>query len=327
MSARTSPSRQGGVSLIELMVALLIGAFLLAGAVTMFGKTRDLYRTNETAARLQETARFAMSTIEADLRMANYWGLNSRPDLIDNARTPAQGYPSSLPSAYEDELDACGNNWPLNLTAYVDGSNGAYDLDCDPFSTAVAGADQLTVRRVSAEPIPNDDVDETEGVLKLQTSRIQGTLFADDELPPGYLPPLSESRAVVIHGYYIDQNSDAREGTPSLRRKRLSVSSETPAIIDEEVIAGIEDLQFQIGWDTDNDQNVNFYAEPEATGIPTGTPAVAVRVWLLVRAETEEVGFTDNRAYAYADRASFTPGDSFRRLLISKTIHLRNTRR
>ena len=73
-----------GLSLVELMVAMAIGIFLLAGAVTVFGKTRDLYRTNDAAARLQETARYAMSTIEADLRMANYWGLMSRADLVEN---------------------------------------------------------------------------------------------------------------------------------------------------------------------------------------------------------------------------------------------------
>ncbi len=66
------------------MVAIAIGTFLLAGAISVFGKTRDLYRTNDAAARLQETARYAMSTIEADLRMANYWGLMSRADLIEN---------------------------------------------------------------------------------------------------------------------------------------------------------------------------------------------------------------------------------------------------
>ena len=75
---------QRGMSLIELMVALAIGTFLLAGTITVFGKTRDLYRTNDAAARLQETARYAMGTLEADLRMANYWGLMSRADMIQN---------------------------------------------------------------------------------------------------------------------------------------------------------------------------------------------------------------------------------------------------
>lgn len=318
--------REAGLSLIELMVALAIGVFLLAGALTVFAKTRDLYRTNEAAARLQETARFAMSTIEADVRMANYWGLNSRADLIDNARAPGAGYPTGLDAGFEGDIDACGDNWPVDLTNYVDGTNNSYALACDPKGTAKPNADQLTIRRVSVDAIDPDDVGDTAGLMKLQTSRLQGTIFADDELPSGYLPPLSETRALVVDGYYVDEDSDSRAGTPSLRRKRLDRTGTEPAIVDQEITSGVEDLQFQVGYDTDGDQNVNFYVNPGTGGIPAGAPPVAVRIWLLVRAEQPEVGFVDDRTYVYADR-SVTPNDGFRRLLISKTIHLRNTRR
>ena len=108
--------RQRGMSLVELMVALAIGTFLLAGAISVFAKTRDLYRTNDEAARLQETARYAMSTIEADLRMANYWGLMSRADLIENGPSldlanppdvdPTYTLPAEL-SGYAATIDQC----------------------------------------------------------------------------------------------------------------------------------------------------------------------------------------------------------------------------
>jgi hypothetical protein len=53
---------------------------------------------------------------------------------------------------------------------------------------------------------------------------------------------------------------------------------------------------------------------------------VAVRIWVRVRAEAPERGFTDNRTYQYADIQPFTPNDNFRRVLISRTIYLRNSR-
>jgi Type IV Pilus-assembly protein W len=52
-----------------------------------------------------------------------------------------------------------------------------------------------------------------------------------------------------------------------------------------------------------------------------------VRVWLLVRAEDREVGFTDDRTYNIANRAAYSPDDDFRRVLVVKTIMLRNARR
>jgi hypothetical protein len=77
------------------------------------------------------------------------------------------------------------------------------------------------------------------------------------------------------------------------------------------------------------------------SAIPAGAQVVSVRIWLLVRAENPEVGFRDTRTYQYADRATATgttnnlnaanaagrayaPADSFRRLLVSRTIQIRN---
>ena len=96
------PSRQlqRGLSLVELMVALAIGAFLLAGAITVFGKTRDLYRNNDGAARLQKRRAMRLSTIEADLRMANYWGQMSRADFIENGPALDPANPPDVDPAY-----------------------------------------------------------------------------------------------------------------------------------------------------------------------------------------------------------------------------------
>ena len=85
--------------------------------------------------------------------------------------------------------------------------------------------------------------------------------------------------------------------------------------------------------------------------MPATAQIVSVRIWLLVRADTAERGFTDNRVYQYGDRLQVTgvTGDlnnvasagmayqpslnpdatvngprHVRRLLISRTISVRN---
>jgi type IV pilus assembly protein PilW len=320
-----------GLTLVELMVAMAIGVFLMAGAVTVFGKTRDLYRTNDSAARLQETARFAMSTLEADLRMANYWGLNNRPDLILNSAGAGEAVPGPLATAAA-QIDACGDNWAIDLTNYVDGENNGYTLACAAFGTAAAATDVLTVRRASVSAIP--DALLTNGPLKVQSSRVQGSLVSND-IPPG---PLAESRRLVVHGYYVSQDSNDRPGTPSLRRKSVDLSV-AAGVVDEEIIPGIEDIQFQVGVDCGtgrlvpcpagvivDDRSADYFVDPDALPIDDADTPVAVRVWILARAEQPEVGFTDDRIYQYADRPAFQPNDNFRRILVSKTVALRNTR-
>ncbi|MBM2853678.1 MAG: hypothetical protein HW417_606 [Steroidobacteraceae bacterium] len=340
MNARSSSKHlQRGLSLIELMVAMSIGLFLLAGAVSVLGKGRDLYRTNDAAARLQETARYAMSTIEADLRMANYWGLMSRADLVENGPTldlanipvvdPAYALPADL-SGYAATIDECGDAWAVKLPAYIEGNNNGYGYDCPEFDTAVGSSDQLTVRRASAQIIDAGSLAASAGQIKIQSSRMLGALFSGGALPVGYsLAPQSESRAIVAHGYYVDQASEQDAGTPSLRRKQLGFVGGTPAILDQEIVPGVEDLQLEFGLDLDADQNADYFVPP-GTAIAAGREIVAVRVWLLVRAEQPEFTFTDDRTYSYADRvggAAYTPADNFRRVLVSKTIALRNTRR
>ena len=122
---------------------------------------------------------------------------------------------------------------------------------------------------------------------------------------------------------------------PSLRMKTL-VSGGT--IEDQEVLPGVEDMQVQLGVDTDpvggvNRGSIDRYVNPGDPIVTPGEPGflpdaeiLAVRIWLRIRAERQEVGFTDTSTYVYADQNVAAPNDGFRRVLVTKTIYLRNAR-
>lgn len=75
--------RQLGMTLIEIMIALLIGAFLLGGVMQIFVSSQQTNRMQESLSRLQENGRFALEFISKDIRRAGYWGclLPSSPDV------------------------------------------------------------------------------------------------------------------------------------------------------------------------------------------------------------------------------------------------------
>lgn len=342
--ARTPAStRECGVSLIELMVALVIGLFLILGAVTVYSQSRSSYRTLEAVARVQEKARYALDVLEVDIRAANYWGLNSRSDFIDAERNRD---PERENLQVLDELaaviDDCGPDWAIDLREYVGGSNGDYAAleDCAPsVGDARAGSDVLVVRHAGNEPVAGANSLRPDG-LYIQTSRVRGTLFStavecdpseEDCVPLDFLPPVSETHELAATGYFISTASTGDAAQPSLRRKRLVNGANGATIIEEEIMNGVEDLQVQIGLDTDGnaDANADLYVDPGDAALAGGT-IVAVRLWLRVRADERDFSFADPNVYQYADMtepAAISAEDRrFRRVLVQKTIHLRNSR-
>jgi len=109
-------------------------------------------------------------------------------------------------------------------------------------------------------------------------------------------------------------------------------------VIDQEVLPGVEDMQIQFGVDTDlldtpNRGSIDRYVNPEDPILDPADPLfipsaeiLSVRVWLRIRAELRENGFTDTTNYVYADQNVAPFNDPFRRVLVSKTIYLRNAR-
>ncbi|MFE0501804.1 PilW family protein [Lysobacter soli] len=63
-----------GLSLIELMIAMVIGLVLLLGLVQVMSASRNAYQLSTGVARTQENARFAVDFLQRDLRMAGHMG-------------------------------------------------------------------------------------------------------------------------------------------------------------------------------------------------------------------------------------------------------------
>lgn len=70
MIAVGSKGNARGFSIIELMIAMLIGSLVLLGITSLFSTTSNVNRMENGLARLQESGRFAMSRILADVRQA-----------------------------------------------------------------------------------------------------------------------------------------------------------------------------------------------------------------------------------------------------------------
>jgi type IV pilus assembly protein PilW len=349
--------KQRGVGLIELMIAMTIGLVLISGAMTVFMNSRKSYGVSESVARLQETGRYAVSVMEPDIRLANYWGLLKGASVIANQASQGVAPGAVAPGA---AANVCGNNFAIDLNSNLQGDNDGYVISpgrlagCDALpdiatgvawpTNPVATADTLTVRRASAQAtlvsVPN--------LLMVCSSRVVGTLISNGAACTA--PPAGQLANLIVNSYYVDRNSAQQAGLPSLRRKVVTTDGANIVFRDQEVTAGVEDMQVQFGIDPFGNTGIaQRYVDPN--GVPAGSQVVAVRLWLLVRADTAEAGFTDNTVYEYGNRlqangvtgdlnsvagagmayqpaanadASFTGPQHVRRLLITRTIQIRN---
>lgn len=298
--------QQQGLSLIEMMVTLVIGAFLMIGVVAMLGQTRSTYRSNDAVVRMQENIHFILSQMEPDIRIAGHWGMQSIGANVS--------IPGSITAVCEDGSDISA--WLLDALSPVTASS-SYDLPCPtPVSAPYqSGTDVLVLRHASGSQQPP-----MAGWIQIQSDRSDSRVFDDGS------PPL----ACCIFdwqttAYYIASASSLGASVPALRRKTLVGN----VWQDEELVAGVENLQVQLGVDTNADGVVDRYVDAgSALTNPLVFPAriIAVRFWLLMRATTIDNSFQDGATYNFADVSSYTPADRIRRQLISKTVLLRNMR-
>ena len=70
-------ARSRGLTLIELLITMTISLLILGAVSYVYLGSRGAYRTNEGAARVQETGRFAMDSIARDLRSTGFLGCAS----------------------------------------------------------------------------------------------------------------------------------------------------------------------------------------------------------------------------------------------------------
>ena len=114
---------------------------------------------------------------------------------------------------------------------------------------------------------------------------------------------------------------------PALRAKTLTEIGGEPRFRDEEILPGVEDLQVQFGIaDTSAGNVVTRYVDPGDADLRL-FPPLAVRIWMRIRADSTERDYRDDRTWRYAD-TEFVPAvteQGFRRILVSRTVTLRNS--
>lgn len=123
---------QAGLSLIELMIAMVLGLLVAAGIISVFISTSSSNRVQTQLATLQETGRFAINRMGDDLRMANGQYCNNSGGIATPIATSGGTYIDGLraPTVFAKSLTGM-----FDLTTPMGGSNGGNAYPAAPSSS------------------------------------------------------------------------------------------------------------------------------------------------------------------------------------------------
>jgi len=274
----TRPSN--GFSMVELLVAMTISLLLMSGVVQIFSSSKASYVLQEGTSRLQENARFALGRLSHDIGAAGYLGcLDSadpvRPftnDLSD--QTAASGYDFATPLFGSEGTGASGSDTisisrasattGIRLTAPMD--EPVSDLQLDAADNAYLALEQFDILAVgdcgtaSVFMITNDPT--TSGGVIQHTSgvpAISGPNLGQSNLNGDLGNVYGADRASVAGAYrvgtttYMLCNSTSGAGTSLFMN-----ACGNPA---NELVEGVQDMQFDYGVDTDTVAGADEYLD------------------------------------------------------------------
>ncbi len=182
----TQPKSQLGLTLVELLVALVLGLLLSAITVQSYLSTKTTYRMTEGVSRIQENGRFAVHFLADHIRRAGNLGcvdyvrskLNN--ERMINFTSPITGWDYS-------GTDSSVDTYTLPALQDAPNKDNFVSTQHDGIGTAVSGAMQDAVfNNANPKPIQGSDfiiinsVEETDAVLSTEFSTADTTVTTAD---------------------------------------------------------------------------------------------------------------------------------------------------
>ena len=297
-----------GLSLVELMVALVISSILMGGVIYVFNLSKRTYTLQTALAELHDNARFVMDEFTREVRMAGYFGCSGNPPV---------GVGAPFKSAVGDNDVSVGAGFPptdtLIMTSFTEQLNVKIDGQFDLTETKIPllpGSIFPTIdEKIIVSNCRHSHYYKVTGLPTVANPEITIT--------PGFLynyfPPVEVFRKATSTTYKVlHQGKDF-----DLFKCENDVCDP-----NEPFVEGVQSMQIRYGIDTDDDFIPNRYVT-----VPTGGNVASIRITLLMRTVSKKgIVCSVNKSFKLdSDLTSYAPKETgyCYRLFVS-TINVRN---
>ena len=337
-----APARpQAGMSLVELMVGLVLGLFVVAVMGAVYLGSRSTFVAQESGSRLQENGRFVMDTIANDLRMSGFRGCLGAEPVDNTLNTPTALLYNFAEPIWGSHYTGAAWSPALSAPATTLGALPAGDVLVVRRPSGLGWSLIAEMASTSAEltitPTPNFTIGDLlvvadcAGAAVLQaTNAAPGAGGSIQHMMGGGAVP-GVARNALSRAYA----NDARVWRMQTLIYYLAASARRSGEVAlwvyanpaydgaaqaSELVSGVERMALTYGVDTDGDFAADRFQSADA--VANWGLVVSARIELLL------VGASDARAtvvqpYVFAGQ-TITPGDQKQRSVMSMLVSLRN---
>lgn len=320
---RRPPQAQSGFSLVELMIALLLGLLLMSGIIAVYLESKSSFVQDEAISRVQENGRFALRLLTREIAMGGFYGGATEPAAITS---PA--------------VADC-QTWLLDpdqvIETYNNANGGETTAFNNCFTAAITGAgtDILAVRRASDQPLILHGQWQTgfsaltAGQYYLHTDNSGlglGEIKVGSDLSPSISTLTATGSTADVWDYfgriyYIGTDPVGTGGIPSLCTRTAQSTAQAC------LVSGVESLQLELGVDISGDgipdEFVSGAVKSGVGGVDVAT-VVSMRIHLLVRSLAPVRNFAaESRTWALGDQ-TLTTDDQYYRRVFTATVPRNN---
>ncbi|SET73539.1 type IV pilus assembly protein PilW [Marinobacter segnicrescens] len=352
-----------GLSLVELMIALLLGVILTLGVTQVYLGTSQTYRLTDGIAHVQETIRFATSMIQRDVRSAG--GLsclppssvdedgNPDPLLLDvklqGDRAVSLGHGIN---GWEAKNTGVGDSLNLSIskaTSWGDWEQGAGGKAlpaelAQASANLITSSDVLIVNSVTTLPVEvegystgNLDVDDSTGIpqgaliLSITAGCTGGELFQKANSPNGQSIPMAGSGFTPGNkpssGFQMEYEDGSRVAQFATKAYYVAEgASGEPALFSRELGVGAAGQELVEGVEA---MQVVYglggnYLTADEISAQNWPEVTSVRIAFVVRSGDNANSENITRTFNLVGTEATSPADRRARIVSSTTIGLRN---
>jgi type IV pilus assembly protein PilW len=287
--------RQRGLTLIELMIALVIGLLIIAATSVLFAGSSRSRNEIELSAGVTENGRYALDVLVRELSQTGFYGSLVKPTTAGTPIVTAAEAATAMCLTGNANLNA----WQDSLSYYALGLGSAagLNIDADPSCiTRKAGTDAIFIQRASTCAVGDPDCPaESSANAYLQVSECGSEYSAT----PIVLAPGGSGAST----FALQTKTCA--GTPAPKRKlvrRIYYVSPANALSYQDIplngalpdpvvlVENIEQMQIEYAFDTSSppDGTPDVFAAATNPNVPPALPpytdwtqVIGVRIWVL----------------------------------------------